>query len=167
MVRRATAGRTALTAVACVLAAAAAGCGKEGELVKRGAAPPPPATTQTQPRPATTQTQPRPPTATAPAAAATTPSSSQATAADDTRVRNTAARYARARFGVSTLARDVTLRRSRRAPSWVMASAADGPTLWAVWLRNGAVALATTDPRRFDPPSVPCDARPAFLAPKC
>jgi len=48
-----------------------------------------------------------------------------------------------------------------------MASGTDGRTLWVVWLRNGAVALATTDQRRFDPPSVPCDVRPAFLAPDC
>ena len=87
--------------------------------------------------------------------------------AADARLRNAAARYARGRFGVRTLARNVTLRRSGRNPRWAIASGTQGRRLWVVWLRDGRVVLATTDTRRFNPPSVPCDVRPAFSEPSC
>jgi predicted small lipoprotein YifL len=132
--------------LACLLAAAAAGCGREGDL----AAPPPGGTTRTQTD-----------------AARTTPGARSPTAAADVRLRNTAVRYARATFKVRTLARDVTLRRSRRDPRWAITSGAYGRTLWVVWLRSGEVARATTRVREFDPPQVPCDVRPAFAKPKC
>jgi hypothetical protein len=68
---------------------------------------------------------------------------------------------------VRTLSRDVTLHRSRRNPRWAITSGAEGRTLWVVWLRDGRVALATKDTRRFNPPAVPCDVRPAFAQLSC
>ena len=153
--------RGALTgAVAIALATAAAGCGREGDLVDT---PEPPSTATTSTEPATAET------------STTGKASANAKQNDpfakpsrgEIRLRNTAVRYARKRFGVATRSADVTLRRSRRSPAWVIASAAERRTLWVVWLKDGEVALATDDVRRFDPPSVPCDVRPAFSEPDC
>jgi hypothetical protein len=132
-------------AVAIALAVAAAGCGREGGLADSD-------TTTTQ-------------TGTTPKKGRDDPFA-KPTAADD-RLRATAVRHARRRFGVATRSADVTLRRSRRNPAWAIASGAERRTLWVVWLKDGKVELATTNVRRFNPPSVPCDLRPAFSEPGC
>ena len=85
----------------------------------------------------------------------------------DAQLRAIAGEHARRTLGVRSADEDVTVVRGRRNPRWAIASAAEGRTLWVVWLRDREVRLATKDLKRFDPPSVPCDVRPAFSEPSC
>ncbi|MDP1846367.1 MAG: hypothetical protein Q8K79_01135 [Solirubrobacteraceae bacterium] len=173
-------------AVAGALAAAAAGCGREGDLVGGQTATAPQATaaltepatgttplTTTSPKrdgsgtrtTATTPRQESPGTASTPTA--TTPRAPAAVPTDDTQLRRTAAEHARDRFSLPVTSKDVTLVHSRRKPRWAIASGTYGRTPWVVWLRDGKVALGTTDAKRFNPIAVPCDVRPAFSEPSC
>ena len=173
-------------AVAGALAAAAVGCGREGDLVGEQTATAPQTTTAlTEPATGTTPLTTTTPkrdgsgtrtTATTPqqqspgtgaTTTATTPRAPAAAPADDTQLRRTAAEHARDRFSLPVTSKDVTLVHSRRKPRWALASGTYGRTPWVVWLRDGRVALATTDADRFNPIAVPCDVRPAFSEPSC
>ena len=156
-------------AAAGVLGAAAAACGREGDLVATDTTTVPTAPTLTAPATGTTPlatTTPERPgpgtrtTVTAPRGAATA-------APDAAQLRRAAAEYARDELRLPVTSDDVTLVRSRRKPRWAIASGTYGRTPWVVWLRDGKVALATTDAKRFDPIAVPCDVRPAFSEPSC
>ena len=158
-------------AITGALAAAAAGCGREGDLIARDTATTPPAaTTRTEPATGTTPLTPTPPadgTGTDGTTTSTAPREPTAASPDDAQLRRAAAEHARDRFRLPVTPDDVTLVRSRRKPRWAIASGTYGRTPWVVWLRDGQVALATTDAARFDPISVPCDVRPAFSEPSC
>ena len=175
------------------MAATAAGCGRDDELADRSATSPPAGFTTIDPRKATPSTTARTATTKAKTTKAKRTTGTTSTTARTAttkakrtkgtastpatspfelspaaaRLRSTAVAYARRRFDAGALARNVTLRRSRRAPRWAIATGAKGRTLWVVWLRDGAVVLATKDVKRFNPPSVPCDLRPAFAKPSC
>jgi hypothetical protein len=190
----------ALAAAAGVLAAAAAGCGREGDLAGTDATTSArttptltaPATgttplTRTTPRRGrqgtrttrttpttpredtrtTTTTSPKPPSRTATTPTTTTPRDPNAALPDGERLRRTAAEHARNTFRLPVTSDDVTLVRSRRKPRWAIASGTYGRTPWVVWLRDGKVALGTTNAERFNPIAVPCDIRPAFSEPSC
>ena len=185
----------AVIAVVGALAGAAVGCGREGDLVASETTTAPRTTTVltvpatgTTPLTATTpqrgretrttattpDDEPAPGTTTAApdgetgtATTTTTPREPAAAAIDATQLRRTAAEHARDRFRLPVTSEDVTLVRSRRKPRWAIASGTYGRTPWVVWLRDGKVALGTTDPERFNPIAVPCDVRPAFSEPSC
>jgi hypothetical protein len=183
-------------AAAGALAAGAAGCGREGDLAGTDATTTPRATTLTEPATGTTPltrttpkrgrqgtrttattpqdgtrtttTTPRkPPSRTATTPTTTTPRDPNAGLPDDERLRRAAAEHARNTFRLPVTSGDVTLVRSRRKPRWTIASGTYGRTPWVVWLRDGKVALGTTNAERFNPIGVPCDIRPAFSEPSC
>lgn len=148
-------------AAAGALAAAAAGCGREGDLVAADTTTAPTTSTLTAPATGTT------PLTTATTTTATPPPAPAAAAPDAAQQRRTAAEHARDRLSLPVTPAGVTLVRSRRKPRWAIASGTYAGTPWVVWLRDGEVALATTDPDRFNPIAVPCDVRPAFSEPGC
>ena len=147
-------------AAAGALAAAAAGCGRVGDRVAADTTTAPTANTLTAPATGTT------PLTTA-TTTATPPPAPAAAAPDAAQLRRTAAEHARDRLSLPVTPAGVTLVRSRRKPRWAIASGTYAGTPWVVWLRDGEVALATTDPDRFNPIAVPCDVRPAFSEPGC
>ena len=100
---------------------------------------------------------------------AATPPATTATAASisDDELIATAREHAETRMDQTTPREQTTLLRSDRDPRWALVSGGDGRELWAVWLRDGEIAVAARDPEHFDPRAVPCDLRPAFSEPSC
>ena len=129
------------TFVVLALSAVLAGCGDDDEDRSPAQPPAPPATT--------------------------TPATTATPLLTDVQLERLAREHAERELGVQTDDEQITLLRSRVDSSWALVDGNDGSKLWAVWLRDGKVEVASSDAREFDPPSVPCDVRPAFSEPSC